>query len=328
MVVWNCIIHPNGNLISTPSSATEVTACRAVALGFFDGVHLGHQKIFRTMQEAAQEEGLRTAVQTFSSPPSSKAQNRLITTYAERCRLVSHMKIDDLFAMPFDANVKNMAPETFMDVCIKDWMKTRIVVMGRDYRFGLGREGDVQMLRKWGQKNNIRVITVDPENYEDRRISSSWVRELIAEGDVEKAEKLLGHPVAFTVVVEQGQQLGRKLGFPTANIRVPEQKVVPKFGVYASAYVYMDHIYPSITNIGMRPTVNKEGGSPLTETMIFDQHLSLYGTFGSVLLLKFIRPETEFGSLDELKKQMQSDQEVVRSYHRSRQIPVRFEGYV
>ncbi|MBR5974200.1 MAG: bifunctional riboflavin kinase/FAD synthetase [Clostridiales bacterium] len=328
MVVWNCIINQNGKLISTPSSAEETTASRAVALGFFDGVHLGHQRIFRTMQEVAQQEGLRTAVQTFQSPPASKEQNNLITTYAERCRLISHMKIDDLFALPFDDRVKNMTPEAFMEVCIRDWMRTKAVVVGCDYRFGLGRAGDVKLLRKWGNKNGIRVITVDPVEHEGRRISSSWVRELIASGDVEKAEQLLGHPAVFSGVVEVGQQLGRKLGFPTANIRVSEQKMIPKFGVYASAYVYQDRIYPSITNIGMRPTVNKEGGSPLTETMLFDQHIPLYGTFGTVLLLKFIRPEQEFGSLEELKTQMQSDQDTVRKYHQCRQIPVRFEGYV
>ena len=328
MNVWNCIINKDGKLISTPSSATEVTASRSVALGYFDGIHMGHQKIFSTMLEQAHKYRIRAAVQTFENPPSSKSQKNLITTYPERCTLVSHMGIDDLFALPFNDRVRGMSPETFMEVCLKGWMGARVVVVGRDYRFGRDRQGDVKMLQNWGEKNGITVIAVDPINYEGRRISSSWVRELIASGDVDMAEKLLGHPVAFTGIVEKGQQLGRKLGFPTANIRIPEQKMIPKFGVYASAYLYEGKMYPGITNIGMRPTVNKEDTTPLTETMILQGHYQLYGTMGTVMLLKFLRPEQQFSSLDELQSQMKKDQEAAAQYHQSRQIPVRFEGYV
>lgn len=328
MIVWNCIINKEGKLISNPFSATEVTAQRAVALGYFDGVHLGHQKIFHTMLEAAKEYNIRAAVQTFENPPASKSQNNLITTYPERCHLVSHMGIDDLFALPFNEKVKDMSPEKFMEVCLKGWMNTRVVVVGRDYRFGKDRTGDVKTLQNWGDKNGITIIAVDPINYEDRRISSSWVRELIASGEVDKAETLLGHPVAFSGMVEKGQQLGRKLGFPTANIRIPSQKMIPKFGVYASAYIHDGKLYPSITNIGLRPTVNKDDTLPLTETMLFDQHMQLYGTHGTVLLLSFIRPEKQFSSIDELQSQMRRDQIETRKYHKSRQIPVRFEGYV
>ena len=328
MNVWNCIINKDGKLISTQSSATEVTASRAVALGYFDGIHIGHQKIFSTMLEQAKKYNIRAAVQTFENPPASKSQSNLITTYSERCRLVSHMGIDDLFALPFNDRVKSMGPETFMDVCLKGWIGARVVVVGRDYRFGRDRAGDVRTLQNWGEKNGADVIAVDPINYEDRRISSSWVRELIASGDVDKAEELLGHPVAFSGIVEKGQQLGRKLGFPTANIRIPAQKIIPKFGVYASAYLYDGKLYPAISNIGMRPTVNKDDGTPLAETMILEGHYQLYGTMGTVMLLKFVRPETQFSSVDELKEQMQKDQAMALKYHRNRQIPVRFEGYV
>lgn len=328
MNVWNCIINKDGKLISTPSMASDAGVSRAVALGYFDGIHLGHQKIFATMLEEAKKFNIRTAVQTFENPPASKSQNNLITTYTERCRMVSHMGIDDLFALPFNERVKGMSPETFMDVCLKDWIKAKVVVVGRDYHFGKDRAGDVKILKAWGKKNGVTVISVDPINCDDRRISSSWVRELISSGEVEMAEKLLDHPVAFSGVVEKGQQIGRKLGFPTANIRIPEQKIVPKFGVYVSAYLLDGVVYPSITNIGLRPTVNKDDESPLTETMILEGHYQLYGTNGTVMLLKFVRPEQKFISLEELKEQMQKDQKAALEYHKSRQIPVRFEGYV
>ena len=328
MNVWNCIINKDGKLISTPSSAMESTASRAVALGYFDGIHMGHQKIFSTMLEQAKKYKIRAAVQTFENPPASKSQKNLITTYPERCRLISHMGIDDLFALPFNERVKRMSPETFMEVCLKGWMHARVIVVGRDYHFGKDRQGDVKTLKAWGEKNGITVVSVDPINYEGRRVSSSWVRELIASGDVDMAEKLLDHPTAFSGIVEKGQQLGRKLGFPTANIRIPEQKMIPKFGVYASAYLLDGKMYPGITNIGMRPTVNKDDTTPLTETMILDGHYQLYGTTGTVMLLKFLRPETQFTSVDELQAQMTKDQKAAREYHRSRQIPVRFEGYV
>ena len=328
MIVWNCIINREGKLISTPSSATDRTAARAVALGFFDGVHLGHQKIFQTMLDVAEARSLRTAVQTFENPPSSKVQNHLITTYSERCGLVAHMGIDDLFAIPFNEQIKSMSPETFMEVCLKDWMHARAVIVGRDYRFGKGREGDVQTLQVWGARNGIEVISVDPVNFEGRRISSSWIRELIVDGEVEQAEHLLGHPVAFAGVVEKGQQLGRTLGFPTANIRIPEQKVIPKYGVYASAYCLDGKILPSITNIGLRPTVNQEDQIPLAETKILDGYFQLYGTKGSVALLKYIRPEQAFPNVEALKDQMNIDQEAVRNYHKNRQLPVRFDEYV
>lgn len=328
MIVWNCIINKDGKLVSTPSSATEITAPRAVALGFFDGIHLGHQMIMKTMIAEAEKAHLRTAVQTFENPPASKSQNSLVTTYSERCRMLSSMRIDDLFALPFNEQVKNMRADDFMQICIKEWMRAELVVVGKDYRFGKGREGDVPLLREWGEKNGIRVIAVEPENYEGRRISSSWVRELIAQGDVEKAEVLLDHPVAYSGTVEKGQQLGRTLGFPTSNIRISKQKMIPRFGVYASMYIKDGVMYPSITNIGMRPTVNKDDDVPLTETMLFNEHLQLYGTKGTVLLLKFIRPEQQFASVEELKEQMRRDQAQVLLYHDKRQKPVRFEGYV
>lgn len=328
MIVWNCVINRDGNLISTPSSATEITAHRAVALGFFDGVHLGHQRIFQTMLDVAQRLSLRTAVQTFENPPSSKAQNRLITTYAEKCGLVASMGIDDLFALPFNEPVKEMSPEAFLEICVKNWMHARAVIVGRDYRFGRGREGDVALLKSWGEKNGIEVIAVDPVQDGDRRISSSWIQELIADGEVERAEKLMGHPVFFSGIVEKGQQLGRTLGFPTANIRISEQKMVPKFGVYASAYIFEGKLYPSITNIGMRPTVNRDDTIPLAETKILDGYFQLYGTKGCVVLLKYVRPESAFPNLESLQNQMKTDQETVRSYHKNRQLPVRFDGFV
>ncbi len=328
MIVWNCLINEQGKLVSTPSSATEITASRAVALGYFDGVHLGHQKIFRTMQDVASEMNLRTAVQTFDNPPASKSQNNLITTYPERCGIVASLGVDDLFALPFNERVRSMSPMDFLEICVKDWMKAKAVIVGRDYRFGKGREGDVTMLRKWGDKNGITVVAVEPELFEGRRVSSTWVRELIASGDVEMAETLLCHPVGCCGIVEKGQQLGRKLGFPTANIRIPKQKMVPRFGVYASAYLYDGKLYKGLTNIGMRPTVNKNDDVPLTETMLFNEHIQLYGTKGTVLLLKFIRPERQFGSVDELKEQMQKDQDIVWRYHTERQKPIRFEGYL
>ncbi|MBO4496076.1 MAG: bifunctional riboflavin kinase/FAD synthetase [Clostridiales bacterium] len=328
MNVWNCVINQDNQLISTPSSATEVTADRAVALGYFDGVHLGHQKIFSTMREKAAELGLRTAVQTFDNPPASKSQNSLITTYPERCGIVSAWGVDDLFALPFNERVKGMSAADFLNVCVKGWMHARVVVVGQDYRFGRGRAGDVTLLRDWGKKNGIEVVAVEPELFEGRRISSTWVRELIEDGDVEKVETLLDHPLAYTGFVEKGQQLGRKLGFPTANIRIEKQKMIPKFGVYASAYLYDGKLYHGLTNVGMRPTVNKDDDTPLTETMIFNEHFQLYGTRGTVFLLRFIRPEKHFGSIDELKEQMKKDQKEVWQYHTKRQKTVRFEGYM
>ena len=328
MNVWNCVINKDGQLISTPSSATSVTAERAVALGYFDGVHLGHQKIFSTMCDKAQEMGLRTAVQTFANPPASKSQNSLITTYSERCGIVSAWGVDDLFALPFNEKVKTMSATDFLEVCVKNWMHARVVVVGEDYHFGKGRTGDLFLLRDWGKKNGIEVVAVKAELCEGRRISSTWIRELISEGNVEKVETLLDHPLAYAGVVEKGQQLGRKLGFPTANIRIEKQKIVPKFGVYASAYLYNGKLYHGLTNVDMRPTVNKDDDSPLTETMIFREHFQLYGTRGTVFLLKYIRPERQFGSVEELKKQMLLDQKEVWQYHMDRQKTVRFEGYM
>ena len=280
------------------------------------------------MREKAAELGLRTAVQTFDNPPASKSQNSLITTYPERCGIVSAWGVDDLFALPFNERVKGMSAADFLNVCVKGWMHARVVVVGQDYRFGRGRAGDVTLLRDWGKKNGIEVVAVEPELFEGRRISSTWVRELIEEGDVEKVETLLDHPLAYTGFVEKGQQLGRKLGFPTANIRIEKQKMIPKFGVYASAYLYDGKLYHGLTNVGMRPTVNKDDDTPLTETMIFNEHFQLYCTRGTVFLLRFIRPEKHFGSIDELKEQMKKDQKEVWQYHTKRQKTVRFEGYM
>lgn len=284
---------------------------RAVALGYFDGVHRGHIKLFKVLREISALQGLSTMAHTFSQTPKSKvyssAGSGLITTLSERCDLIHRAGVDEIAVFPFSQILASMKAEAFLDEYVLKLLKAKIVVVGEDYRFGSGREGDVTLLSDWAAKRGVRVVLVPPEKQVDRVISSSWIRSCILEGDMETSRLLLGRPVSYEGTVLSGRGLGRTLGFPTANIGIPSGKIVPQYGVYVSYLLYESRIIPSVSSIGVRPTVEKAGVHPMIETNMHYVDIDLYGKTINVFPVRKIREEQRFSDLEALRIQVGKD---------------------
>jgi riboflavin kinase/FMN adenylyltransferase len=319
--IWNFTEDENGLLIAPIDFPSAAADGRAIALGYFDGVHLGHQMILDRLKSIAVKQNLPAMVHTFSSIPKSKSSDLKdktalqLTTLTEKCNCFARAGMDETALFPFSAQMSSMQAMDFMQNILKDQLHAKVIVAGEDYRFGQNREGDMHLLTVWGQKNNIEVYSVPPLLHNGQVISSTWIRECLRTGKTSLANTLLGYPVSYEGTVQHGRHLGRTLGFPTANV-VPEKgKVIPAYGVYASILYTNKAFYPSITNIGLRPTVNTSEVAPVIETMMFDRKMDLYEEHIRVFLLTFIRPEYRFPDLQALKEQANKDMNEVRHYH-------------
>ncbi len=291
----------------------------AVALGYFDGVHRGHKKLFSILNGIAADYEVKTVAHTFSNTPKSKVfatgGDGLITTLAERCALIHDAGVENVAVFPFSESLASMHAGDFLDEYAGRLLKAKVIVAGEDYHFGTHREGDANYLLQWAKDHQIRAILVPPELENNRVISSSWIRERILAGDMKTARELLGRAVFYDGEVMRGRGLGGTLGFPTANIGIPSGKVVPAFGVYTSYLRSGDRIYPSVSNIGLRPTVSDADVHPLIETTALNVDLELYGTAITVYPIEQIRAEKRFDSIERLRRQVLKDIRTAGSFH-------------
>ena len=288
-----------------------------VTLGKFDGRHRGHQKLLRIMKEKKQESGYATAIFTFSIAPAAMVTGKpqtVLTTNQERRRNIEKMGIDYLVEYPFNDQVRHMAPEEFVSRILVGQMNARIIVAGPDCSFGYQGAGNAAMLERLSGSLGYRLIVIEKEKDQLRDISSTYIREELALGNVAKANSLLGEPYSIHGRVVHGNQIGGSvLGFPTANIIPPTIKHLPRFGVYVSRVLVDGTYYKGVTNIGRKPTV--KGENPVgVETFLFDLNRDIYGEMIEVQLLEFDRPEEKFSSLDELKERIAADKKFAESY--------------
>ena len=287
---------------------------RAVALGLFDGIHEGHAQIIRKTVKAAKQNGMLSSVMTFSG--NIKGQSKSVTTLEERLSILSEFGVDEMVVLDFD-KIRDMEPQDFCMNILKLNMNAKALFCGDDFRYGKGAAGTIDDLKAFGKESAVVVKVFDAKLYEgsDRRISSSWIREALEEGQVELAASLMGgRPFSYSGVVIKGRQLGRTLGFPTANIEVPEDKITVRRGVYASLTHIGNDKYPSITNVGKRPTFD-DGDFDNAETHIFDFDEDIYGARIRVDLLSFIRPEMRFDGIEALSAQVEADKLKTKTYH-------------
>lgn len=288
-----------------------------VTLGKFDGRHRGHQKLLKLMGEIKKEKGLKTAVLTFDMSPSTfvtGGSQKVITTNLERKNNLEKIGIDYLVEYPFTEETAHMEPEEFVKQVLAGQMNARIIVVGTDCSFGYRGAGNADSLLQWKDRYGYELIVIPKERADHRDISSTYIREQLDAGNMEKANQLLGEPYAIHGTVVHGNHIGGAvLGFPTANIIPPPEKHLPVFGVYVSR-VYVDGTYyGGITNIGRKPTV--EGISPIgAETFIYGINEDIYGKTIEVQLLHFIRPERKFEGLEQLKEQIGMDREYGMRY--------------
>jgi len=305
-----------------PTDAIDSTIKRGVALGFFDGVHRGHQDLIRTMVYQSHLQQLRPAIYTFPEHPlvtlSPEGQFAgYLSTLDQRLERIAATGVEEVCLQPFTPEFAAIPATTFLDEVLGKRLNARLVVVGKDYRFGQNGEGDIDLLTHWGQQNQCEVIIVPQVRLYGDKVSSSRIRHLIAEGDTRMAESCLGFPFAMTGTVVEGKKLGRKLGFPTANIAIDDDLAVPAFGVYATRTRVGDRTYESITNIGIRPTIQDESPRANIESFLFDASMDLYGQKITVEFLYRLRPEAVFDSLLDLVAQVQADLVQARAYHRS-----------
>ena len=277
------------------------------ALGVFDGVHRGHQALLLACSHLAQRKGCKAGVVTFASHPDALVLGKtppLINTVLERQRLlIEEDGISEIKVLPFDEAVMNMSWQDFLEDLIRH--NAAGFVCGDDFRFGLRGEGTAQKLAEFCRERNLPWAIVPAQTLNGVTVSSTYIRQLLEAGEMEKAVQFLGHPHTFTGRVVEGRKIGRTIGIPTANLHLPEGLVVPKFGVYACEVIVDGKRYPAVTNIGTRPTV---GGTNITvEPWILDFDGDLYGKMICLLFYKYLRPEQKFGSLEELKTQIQQD---------------------
>ncbi|ERK53371.1 bifunctional riboflavin kinase/FAD synthetase [Leptotrichia sp. oral taxon 879] len=275
-----------------------------VILGNFDGVHKGHQIILKKSVSKAKEENLKTIVYTFNEYP--KNQQTKITTCSEKAYLLNENGIDYLYLEQFE-KVRNYTPKEFVEKVLVDTLNAKEVYCGFNFTFGKAKSGDVSTLEKLLKDKNIKLNVQEPVRDKNKEIiSSTRVRNYIKEGNFEKVRELLGHNFIILGEVVYGKQLGRVLGFPTANLRF-ENKIYPEFGVYGvKVHIEDDEkIYNGVMNIGKNPTVDI--GVLSVEANIFDFSEDIYGKIILIEVLENIRSEKKFDSIDELKKQIGND---------------------
>lgn len=267
-----------------------------VSLGKFDGIHRGHRLL---LEQILKEEGNST-VFTFEG-----MQGEQIYTEEEKRLILQQMGIQREVIFPFTEENKKMSPEQFVHEILWDKMDARFICVGEDFRFGSKRAGDVQYLRNACKERGCRLHVYPKLEDEQRVISSTVIRELIREGDMKRAAKLLGEPWFFLGMVQHGRALGRDMGMPTANIVPQEGKILPPYGVYTARVIIHGETYYGVTNVGKKPTV--DGTAVGLETSIFEFDRDIYGEQIIVQLLQFQRSERKFDSLEALQKQMQTD---------------------
>lgn len=291
---------------------------RVLALGLFDGMHLGHMEIMAKTIKLAKAAGLTPMVQTFTG--LNKTNDGLLYTFRERCDLIASCGIKDVFVLSFD-DVRDMAPELFFDDMLRIRAGAAAVVAGDDYTFGKGGAGNPEMLKRLGKESDIGVRIVPELDLDGRRISTTRMRECLAEGNVSEVARLCGgRPYYYSGRVIKGKQEGRKMGFPTANL--PVDKFCVKRGVYASRITIGPNTFYGVTNIGRRPTIENDAPTDIVETNIFDFDEDIYGVMIKVELIEFIRPEKSFSGRDELIQNVEQNKTEALKFFRDSGIDI------
>lgn len=295
------------------------TKKRIFALGFFDGVHLGHQALLKECRALAEQMGAETAAITFDSHPQSLfSQNPppLINSAGDRQMLLRNFGINHIYQLPVTKKVMSTNWQDFLEELLEYGADG--FVCGDDFRFGDRGEGTGEKLREFCRERGLPCVIVGAQSLGGIRISSTYIRQQMESGDMETAVRFLGHPHVLTGQVVPGQQLGRKLGIPTANLRLPDGLIVPKFGVYACRAVVEGIRYPAVTNIGTRPTV--EGTGITVEPWILDYEGDLYGREITLEFYKFLRPEMKFPDLTVLQQEIKKNAAQTRAYFEKTEI--------
>jgi riboflavin kinase / FMN adenylyltransferase len=287
----------------------------ALAIGNFDGVHLGHRAILATLCERAAARGYAPAVMTFEPHPreffSPETAPTRLTSLREKLEMFEEAGVASVYLCRFDHEFASIGAQEFMNGILRR-LDARLILVGNDFRFGADRIGDVAMLRTAG----FEVASVPDVTVNGERVSSTAIRKALAEGDLAHAATLLGRPYSLSGHVTHGDKLGRVLGYPTANIHMLHDRP-PLFGIYAVKLAGVaDEALPGVASLGVRPTM-KEAGKPTLEVHLFDFDRDIYGLHVHVVFLKKLRDEEKFPDLEALKRQMAINEQMARDYFKN-----------
>lgn len=294
-------------------SASELAASLqplSLAIGAFDGVHKGHQQVINKAKGYAEEKGIASAVMTFDPMPKSifgqgVQYQQAITPLPDKLKVFKELEVDFVFVVQFDTTFTQITPEQFVDEILLP-LQVKNVVVGFDFRFGAGGKGDTKTLLMLSE-GRMQVHIVDGYHINGEKVSSTLIRECIDAGDMTKASLLLGRPYEITATVATGDQRGRTIGFPTANLKLTEDYILPRLGVYAIIAYYQNKSYFGVLNFGMKPTFNKNEIVPVMEAHLFDFNEDIYGEQLKVQFIQFLRPEKKFNGVGELIAQIKID---------------------
>lgn len=295
----------------------------AVTIGKFDGVHVGHRAVIAHLERAAREQGLVSTVVTFDRHPLDVIDPGKVppalTSIAQRRELLDDVGVDATLLLRFDQELQSKSPEAFVSEILVDTLHAKLVFVGSDFRFGAKGAGDVALLRELGEQHGFSVELIDDVDLVDdvrpdgeRRVSLTWIRELLGDGRVAEAARLLGREHAVRSVVVHGNERGRAMGYPTANLDPASEGFVPADGVYAARVLHDGTVYPAAVSVGNNPTFEGVPAKQI-EAHLLDVDIDLYGDTISVLFVSYVRGMVKFDSMDELAEQMRQDDRDIRT---------------
>lgn len=291
-----------------------------LTIGTFDGVHLGHRKIISRLHDLAKTRNGESVIFTFDPHPRKivapgESSLRILTTLDEKIELFEQSGVDHLIIYPFTAEFAQLSYEQFVEQILVGQIHTKYLVVGYDHKFGKNRQGDFEFLKNCAERLDFQIEKLDVLLMNESNISSTKIREAIQKGDFETANAFLGYPFMLHGTVVEGQKLGRKIQFPTANIAASDpDKIIPGYGVYAVQVKIHDQTYQGMLNIGSRPTVNNNADRRSIEVHVFDFDSEIYGEPIELIFFRKLREEQKFSSIDRLKDQLTLDRRDTLAY--------------
>ena len=308
--MWRC-----WGLYNLDKNSKKVNNRTAVALGIFDGVHMGHRAVICTAI-GYKKQGLSSAVFTFNTQTVTTKSNgniRHLVSDDIKHMLMSDLGVEYIYSANF-SDIKDLSAEEFVKEILVDKFNAKVAVCGENFKFGKGGTNSGEQLKEICGQYDIDVVIVPFIKSDNDIISSTIIRRLIRNGEISYANRLLGYDYCFNSIVIKGNQIGRTLDFPTINQEYDKGQIVPKFGVYASVVVIDECEYPAVTNIGIKPTIGNQS-YPIAETHIYNFNDNLYDRLVTVKLKEFLRSERKFENLEDLKAQLQKDIDCALKYH-------------
>jgi len=291
-----------------------------LAIGVFDGLHVGHQAVIGRALESARQSSGHAVVVTFDPHPvrvlRPEKAPRLLTSTRHKVKLIEKLGVDAVLLLEFTLEFSKTAPEIFIEKLAQAAQHLNQICVGQEWTFGANRSGSIRLLEKMAPKLGFHVASVAPISVDQRVVSSTLIRSAVEGGDLQSAAKYLGRDFTILGTVTQGRQLGRRLGFPTANLQA-HNELFPPDGVYAAKAWFREQEYGGVVNIGIRPTIENESGERTLELHLFDFDQQIYGEDIEVAFVQYLRAEQKFAGVDELRGQIRRDAELARQIYHS-----------